>query len=129
MKQINILKQDDIKNPQVLEDKDLINNYLDIDYLIKELELIKKGYDKELRLRTQEKNTIIGNYNLTFTTSNLFDKEKALSYVNDNNLNQDFEIKEIDYKKLQHHIKAHCDYKDFVKLSKTKITIKREFQN
>lgn len=117
---------EDFKNPAVLGSKDLMTNYSDLLSLKKEIALIEKQYDSELRLRTSEVDCNLGDYAVTFKASKLIDKEKATQYVLDNNLKDDFMDQALDFARVQNYLKAMDIYDDFTKESKKKISIKRK---
>ena len=113
-------------NPQVLNDEELVTQLLQLQQLKKDIELSEKTYLTELKHRTNEETKDIGNYNVTYKSSKLFDKEKAREYVVQKDLLNEFMLQDLDFKKVQNYIKAMENYDNFTKESSKRAIIKRK---
>ena len=109
-----------------MQDEELISKLLQLQDTIKELSIIESTYKNEIDLRTDKQNTDIGKYSLVYKSSNLFDRDKAKQYIFDNDMQNDFMVQDLDYKKVQHFIKATENYNDFVKPSNPSLKIERK---
>ena len=139
MKEINLVILNSIKEEKIIvelgdlaqevgmsDENNLMEGYLYLNRIKKDLDIVTKLYDNKIRELTKEKMVDNDKFTLEFKSSKLFDKEKAASYIFEKKLQNDFMVQDLDYKKVQSYIKSMANYDDFVKLGSKKITIKRK---
>jgi len=139
MKEINLIPQEFIKKERIVDqlgelakgldlydEENLFDVYLYLNQIKKELDIVQKLYDKKIRNISNEESVDNDRFTLEFKSSKLFDKEKANKYIFEKNMQNEFMVQDLDYKKVQNYIKSMENYDDFTKLGAKKITLKRK---
>ena len=130
MNKINVNEVDMLietyRNPRVLDDGELSSAYSHLVELRKELELCEKFFIQEIKARVNDSDGELGNYDVTFKSSNLFNKSAAEQHITDIGMSDKFMSFQWDYKKLQSYVKGMDNYtKDFTKESNKRMNIKK----
>lgn len=119
-------------NSQILEDVDVCTGIKKLQQIKREIELLEKSYIEDLVDRTQGENTIIDDFTLTYKSSNLFDKSKVKTYLNQTytkeEIKKNYVRVEYDNKKVQIEIQENISKKDYIEFftKKSKPTMKLE---